>query len=100
MLIFKEEKYRWLKPENYAYVSVKNENDKLIAFEKSGLLFVFNFHPTQSFTDYLVYNYFLILIFNLFFLYKFSSLQKFRIKLKILIHLQQQTFILFFLLCI
>eukprot|EP01091_Cochliopodium_minus_P010012 TRINITY_DN2597_c0_g1_i1.p1 TRINITY_DN2597_c0_g1~~TRINITY_DN2597_c0_g1_i1.p1 ORF type:complete len:683 (+),score=176.67 TRINITY_DN2597_c0_g1_i1:1-2049(+) len=47
-----EEKYRWLKNENYAYVSVKNENDKIIAFEKSDLLFIFNFNPTQSFTEY------------------------------------------------
>ena len=26
--------------------------DKIIAFERSGLLFVFNFHPNQSFSDY------------------------------------------------
>ena len=26
--------------------------DKIIAFERSGLLFVFNFHPHQSFSDY------------------------------------------------
>ena len=24
----------------------------MIAFERGGLLFVFNFHPTESFTDY------------------------------------------------
>lgn len=24
----------------------------MIAYERSGLLFVFNFHPTKSFTDY------------------------------------------------
>ena len=29
-----------------------NEGDKVMAYERSGLLFVFNFHPTQSFTDY------------------------------------------------
>jgi len=33
-------------------VSLKNEADKVIAFERAGLLFVFNFHPSQSFTDY------------------------------------------------
>lgn len=35
-----------------AYVSCKHEGDKVIAFERAGLLFVFNFHPYQSFTDY------------------------------------------------
>lgn len=30
----------------------ENTHDKIIAFRRSGLLFVFNFHPTCSFTDY------------------------------------------------
>jgi len=30
----------------------ENTNDKIIAFRRAGLLFVFNFHPTRSFTDY------------------------------------------------
>ncbi|KAI8068333.1 1,4-alpha-glucan-branching enzyme GBE1 [Gongronella butleri] len=34
------------------YVSRKNEGDKVIVFERGGGLFVFNFHPTQSYTDY------------------------------------------------
>lgn len=34
------------------YCSRKDEGDKLIAFEKGPLVFVFNFHPGQSFTDY------------------------------------------------
>jgi 1,4-alpha-glucan branching enzyme len=29
-----------------------NEGDKMMAFERKGLLFVFNFHPTKSFPDY------------------------------------------------
>lgn len=33
-------------------MSLKHEVDKIIAFERAGLLFVFNFHPTKSFTDY------------------------------------------------
>lgn len=37
-----------------AYVSLKHEDDKIITFERAGLLFVFNFHPTKSFTDYKV----------------------------------------------
>lgn len=36
------------------YVSLKNEVDKVIVFERAGLLFIFNFHPNQSFTDYRV----------------------------------------------
>ncbi len=29
-----------------------NDNDKVLAFSRSDLIFVFNFHPTHSFTDY------------------------------------------------
>lgn len=46
-----EKKYKWLNTPQ-AYVSLKHEVDKIIAFERNGLLFVFNFHPTQSFTNY------------------------------------------------
>lgn len=35
-----------------AYVSLKHEQDKLIAFERGGLLWIFNFHPCTSFADY------------------------------------------------
>ncbi|NBC82309.1 MAG: 1,4-alpha-glucan-branching enzyme [Bacteroidetes bacterium] len=31
---------------------VSNEGDKILAYERKGLLFVFNFHPTHSYTDY------------------------------------------------
>lgn len=48
-----EEKYGWLHSDP-AYVSLKNEQDKVIVFERAGLLWIFNFHPTQSFTDYRV----------------------------------------------
>lgn len=37
-----------------AYVSLKHEGDKIIVYERAGLLFIFNFHPTNSFTDYRV----------------------------------------------
>ena len=46
-----EEKYGWLSAPQ-AYVSLKNEADKVIVFERAGLLFIFNFHPTNSFSDY------------------------------------------------
>lgn len=35
-----------------AYVSLKHEEDKIIAFERAGLLWIFNFHPQNSFTNY------------------------------------------------
>ncbi|OON20280.1 1,4-alpha-glucan-branching enzyme, partial [Opisthorchis viverrini] len=46
-----EERYGWLSSPQ-AYVSRKHEGDKIIAFERAGVLFAFNFHPTQSFTGY------------------------------------------------
>ncbi|XP_065210394.1 1,4-alpha-glucan-branching enzyme [Planococcus citri] len=46
-----EEKYGWLHSD-YSYVSLKHESDKVVAFERAELLFVFNFHPTESYTDY------------------------------------------------
>ncbi|KAG8748503.1 alpha-1,4-glucan branching enzyme [Ceratobasidium sp. 414] len=48
-----EDKYHWLASEP-AYVSLKHEGDKVIVFERAGLVFVFNFHPTNSFADYRV----------------------------------------------
>lgn len=46
-----EMKYGWLAAPQ-GYISRKHEGDKVLVFERAGLLFVFNFHPTQSFTDY------------------------------------------------
>lgn len=48
-----EEKYGWLHSPQ-AYVSLKHEGDKVIVFERAGLLWIFNFHPQTSFTDYRV----------------------------------------------
>ncbi len=48
-----EEEYHWLSSPQ-AWVSLKREDDKVIVFERAGLLFVFNFHTTNSFTDYRV----------------------------------------------
>jgi len=48
-----EEKYKWLAWSG-GYVSWKHEDDKVIVFERAGLLFAFNFHPTKSFPDYRV----------------------------------------------
>ncbi|KAH7100630.1 glycoside hydrolase [Auriculariales sp. MPI-PUGE-AT-0066] len=49
-----EDKYHWLSPNDSGHVSLKNESDKVIVFERVGLVFIFNFHPTQSFVDYRV----------------------------------------------
>lgn len=46
-----EEKYQWLSSD-FTFVSHKHESNKVIAFERGSLLFIFNFHPTQSFPDY------------------------------------------------
>ncbi|KIH94990.1 1,4-alpha-glucan branching enzyme [Sporothrix brasiliensis 5110] len=48
-----EAKYGWLHA-SQAYISLKNESDKVIVFERAGLLFIFNFHPSSSFSDYRV----------------------------------------------
>ncbi|KAI8619803.1 glycoside hydrolase superfamily [Chytriomyces sp. MP71] len=36
------------------FVSLKHEGDKVIVFERGNLLWIFNFHPTNSYTDYRV----------------------------------------------
>ncbi|EKM79850.1 hypothetical protein AGABI1DRAFT_72509 [Agaricus bisporus var. burnettii JB137-S8] len=46
-------KYEWLESPQ-AFVSLKHEVDKMIVYERAGLLFIFNFHPKNSFTDYRV----------------------------------------------
>uniref|UniRef100_A0A0N5AC50 Alpha-amylase_C domain-containing protein n=1 Tax=Syphacia muris TaxID=451379 RepID=A0A0N5AC50_9BILA len=46
-----EEKYHFLS-RGPAYVSWKHQDDKVVAFERAGLVFVFNFHTNKSFADY------------------------------------------------
>lgn len=46
-----EEKHGWLSAPQ-AYISLKNESDMVVVFERAGVVFAFNFHPTQSFADY------------------------------------------------
>lgn len=48
-----EDKFKWLCADP-GYVSWKHEDDKVIAFERAGLLFIFNFHSNKSFPDYRV----------------------------------------------
>ncbi|KAI8910768.1 glycoside hydrolase superfamily [Entophlyctis helioformis] len=47
-----EQQYNWLTSDQY--VSLKHEGDKVIVFERGNLLWIFNFHPSQSFADYRV----------------------------------------------
>lgn len=46
-----EGKYGWLAAPQ-AFISLKNENDKVVVFERAGAVFIFNFHPTNSYSDY------------------------------------------------
>ncbi|XP_013789384.1 1,4-alpha-glucan-branching enzyme-like [Limulus polyphemus] len=46
-----EEKYGWLAAPQ-GYVSWKHQDDKVVVFERAGLVFILNFHPVQSFPDY------------------------------------------------
>jgi len=46
-----EDKYGWLGAPQ-GYISLKHEGDKVIVFERGGLVFIFNFNSTESFPDY------------------------------------------------
>ncbi|VDN03775.1 unnamed protein product [Thelazia callipaeda] len=46
-----EEKHHFLS-RGPGYTSWKHQDDKVVAFERAGLLFVFNFHTSKSFVDY------------------------------------------------
>eukprot|EP01100_Stratorugosa_tubuloviscum_P001264 TRINITY_DN127_c0_g1_i1.p1 TRINITY_DN127_c0_g1~~TRINITY_DN127_c0_g1_i1.p1 ORF type:complete len:676 (-),score=254.14 TRINITY_DN127_c0_g1_i1:83-2110(-) len=46
-----EERYNWLNS-NQAYISLQHEGDKMIVFERANLIWIFNFHPFKSFSDY------------------------------------------------
>jgi 1,4-alpha-glucan branching enzyme len=46
-----EDRFKFVAGE-HQYCSKKDDGDKVLAFERGDCLFVFNFHPTQSYTDY------------------------------------------------
>ena len=48
-----EQKYNFLSS-HHSYLTLTHETDKVIVFERGPLVFVFNFHPTSSYTDYLI----------------------------------------------
>ena len=35
-----------------AYISRKHEADKVVVFERAGVVFAFNLHPSNSYPDY------------------------------------------------
>ena len=41
-----DEKYNFM-TQGPGYVSRKHDGDKLLVFERGGLLWIFNFHPSQ-----------------------------------------------------
>lgn len=47
-----EEKFKWLTSPQW--VSRKHNDDKIVVFERGGLLWVFNFHHSKSYSDYRV----------------------------------------------
>ncbi|EFA76234.1 1,4-alpha-glucan branching enzyme [Heterostelium album PN500] len=48
-----EDEFKWLAAD-YAYISCKHNDDKVIVYERAGLIFIFNFHWDKSFSDYRV----------------------------------------------
>lgn len=46
-----EKKYGWLSSPQ-AYISRKHQSDLVVVYERAGVVFAFNFHPTQSYADY------------------------------------------------
>jgi 1,4-alpha-glucan branching enzyme len=50
-MILLAKKYRLLQTPNL-HLLFEHSDDKVLIFERAGLLFAFNFHPQQSFTDY------------------------------------------------
>ncbi|KAG0378707.1 alpha-1,4-glucan branching enzyme [Mortierella sp. AD032] len=46
-----EDKVGWLAAPQ-AFISLKHEGDKVLAFDRAGAVFIFNFHGSQSFTEY------------------------------------------------
>ncbi|WYZ37565.1 hypothetical protein EsH8_II_001071 [Colletotrichum jinshuiense] len=46
-----ESKFGWLAAPQ-AFISLKHEGDKVIVFERAGVVFIFNFHPSESYADY------------------------------------------------
>merc|ERR1719478_2035277 len=46
-----ENRFGWCSSD-HQYVTLRNDGDKVLVFERGDALFVFNFSPNQSYTDY------------------------------------------------
>ena len=53
-MIALDKDYNVLEP-SYQYIRMKHNSDKIIVYEKGNLLFVFNFHHSNSYENYDVY---------------------------------------------
>ncbi|OHT10755.1 1,4-alpha-glucan-branching enzyme [Tritrichomonas foetus] len=49
-----EHKYKFMNSGDNGYITLKHEADKIIAFERGNMLWVFNFHTNKSFENYWV----------------------------------------------
>jgi 1,4-alpha-glucan branching enzyme len=47
-----EHSFRFMESADPGHVTLQHEEDKIIAFERGNMLWVFNFHPTKSFVHY------------------------------------------------
>jgi 1,4-alpha-glucan branching enzyme len=47
-----EQRFHWTRLGSHQYVTMTHEADKLIVFEREDLVFIFNFHPHQSYEHY------------------------------------------------
>ncbi|KAJ1786046.1 alpha-1,4-glucan branching enzyme [Coemansia sp. RSA 1807] len=52
-MVHLERQHHWLSAHDQ-WVTLKHNDDKVLAFERGGLVWIFNFHPTNSYTDYRV----------------------------------------------
>ena len=42
-----EQRFHWMKLGQYQFVTLTDDQDKILVFERGDLLFIFNFHPTN-----------------------------------------------------
>ncbi|KAJ1857802.1 alpha-1,4-glucan branching enzyme [Coemansia sp. RSA 1822] len=52
-MVHLERQHHWLSAHDQ-WVTLKHNDDKVLAFERGGLVWIFNFHPTNSYADYRV----------------------------------------------
>ncbi|KAJ2082182.1 alpha-1,4-glucan branching enzyme [Coemansia sp. RSA 988] len=50
-MVHLERRHHWLSAHDQ-WVTLRHDSDKVLAFERGGLLWLFNFHPSNSYSDY------------------------------------------------